>query len=79
MSTLRVIEKAVRTLPKGEQRELLAFVATLVNTSGDEQVNKADLSLSLESVHPELRPVVGIIPEHADADEVHLYRLLKHA
>jgi len=81
MSLLRVIEKAALSLPDTEQRELLVFLSGVLENPPVNTVTTTvapDVSVA-EALHPELLPVLGIIPAEADADEVHEYRLLKHS
>jgi hypothetical protein len=81
MSALQVIEKAALSLPGDAQRQLLAFLSGLVEknasrTQGSDSPTPPPVSPAL---HPALLPMVGIIPAEAEAEEIHDYRLLKHA
>jgi hypothetical protein len=81
MSLLQVIEKAVLSLPDTEQRELLVFLSGVLENAPVSAVaiSAASGESVAGSLHPELLPVLGIIPGDADVDEVHEYRLLKHS
>lgn len=81
MSTLQLIEKAALSLPGDEQRELLAFLTSAMGNGPLSPAPEAAATVDtgLSALHPELRAMVGIIPAGADAEEVHEYRLLKHA
>ena len=80
MSTLQVIERAALSLPREEQRKLLLFLTAVIEggSTNAAPVEQNDVTLS-ESLHPDLLPVIGIIPAGARAEEIHEYRALKHS
>lgn len=81
MSTLRMVERAALSLPGEEQRYLLAVLSAALQKSPapPEVTVPAPGGNELAGLHPELQPMVGIMPAHVDAHDVHEYRLLKHA
>jgi hypothetical protein len=81
MSTLKMIEKAALSLPGDEQRELLVFLTEVINRGSGTVPSEASSPRhsAASALHPELLPMVGIIPAGADADEIHTHRLLKHS
>jgi hypothetical protein len=81
MSTLKAIERAALSLAKGEQRQLLVFLTNVVQNGsrGDIVASQDTVQADATPLHPDLLPMVGIIPTGADAEEIHEYRLLKHS
>lgn len=81
MSTLKVIEKATLSLPRDDQQRLLSFLTAILHRDATSApaVPAPTRETSSASLHPDLVPVVGIIPAGADADGIHEHRLLKHS
>ena len=81
MSTLQMIEKAALSLPGEEQRQLVAFLTAAMENGPVSPASEAAATVEpgLSLLHPDLRAMVGIIPAGAGAEEIHEYRLLKHA
>ena len=80
MSALKIIEKAALSLPGEEQRQLLVFMTTVVENAAQRgEIARPPGPQFPDGLHPALVPMVGIIPPDAAADDIHGYRLLKHA
>ena len=81
MSALKIIEKAALSLPGEDQRQLLVFMTDVVEAAAARRLEAVPEPppQNLDGLHPALLPMVGIIPAEAEAEEIHGYRLLKHA
>ncbi len=82
MSTLQLIERATISLSRKEREQLRLFLMEFeeqhpASPSPQQNMHEADL----RDLHPELLPMIGSIPSDAelDLDDIHAYRLLKHA
>lgn len=80
MSMLQIIEQAALSLRGDEQRSLLAFLSDVIAQApqGSEDVSNRGVD-EKGPWHADLRPMIGILPRGAEAEEIHAYRLLKHA
>lgn len=81
MSALKVIEKAALSLPGDQLRQLVVVLAAEVDRApaSSQPISSGNEAALPSSLHPALLPMVGIIPQSAEADEIHFYRLLKHS
>ncbi len=81
MSTLQLLEKAAASLRGEEQRSLLKYLTSLLdNPPRPALAATPSVPASATSpLHPALLPMVGILPLAAEPDQLHDYRLLKHA
>ena len=67
-------------LSVSDQRRLLAFLTDSLDKRPSSEAASARSDLSeMKALHPELLPMVGILPEQADPADVHEFRLLTHS